>query len=71
MKIWSTTFSYFAGVPDEVRTDDLDQWMSEFASERGVGQIEQEDFTDEVHFFFRDAAGKRRRLLCCQYEGDE
>lgn len=80
MQTWSLTYSYLVPSPlvdADFRVtgetqDDVIAAVRAFAASRSfkhTGELELEDYSDEMHFFFRHPSGKRVRFMNLQFEG--
>lgn len=74
--VWSISYAHYADhwQVHEVKCDkqeDIEAWMQERAKEKGRDPLDIESFTDEIHAFFKEKNGKRRRFMNVQYEGTE
>jgi hypothetical protein len=66
--VWNVTFSHFRGLPDTFTgtADDVCKALQAFADTKNLGELEIEDYTDEIHAFFR-RNGRRRAFAYVQF----
>lgn len=75
MAKWSTTFTYLTTLPPTFEATDTDHLIDQVQAcadakprDPSIGKLEVDDYSDEVHFWFR-RNGQKRRFANLQYEG--
>ena len=70
LEVWSVSYAHYAMPRREIRCerDMICTELQHLADAKGVGQLEVEAYTDEVHTWFVQG-GRRRKFVWVQFEG--
>ena len=61
--------AHLQNFPPQLMAESSDDLVAQVRDRYPERELEVDDFTDEVHFFYRDKNGKRRRFANMQASG--